>query len=221
MKNIRKPIRILIADDHPLVLRGIEDIFRKEKNFNIVCHALNGKEALHGIEIHKPDLAILDIMMPELNGIDVVSKLRSLHNELKIIFLTMYDKLEFIQLALELNVNGYILKDEPPEELIKAVYALMDNSIYYSSKTVAKLVNDAVNARNNFQQSPSAPTLTLRERQVLHLISKGHTSIEIAKLLTLGKRTIETHRKRIMGKLQAGNTALLISKATEFGFLKS
>jgi two-component system response regulator NreC len=219
MKQVPPSIRVLLADDHPLILYGMERILNMEKNFKVVCLAHDGCETVLGIEKHQPDIALVDIMMPQLNGFEVVSKLRMAHNNTKVIFLSMHDHPEFISQAIELKANGYLLKDDSPEHIINAIHTVMNGATFYSPNIASNLVKKILVTRDTVAKKSDIPILSLRERQVLRLISQGYTNAEIGEQLHLSKRTIETHRKRIMERMQTRNTVLLLKKAAELGLL--
>lgn len=203
-------IKIVIADDHPLFREGIRSMLGTQDNFTIVAEANNGKTAFELIEKHRPHVAVLDISMPGMSGFDVARAIREKKLPVEIIILTMYREERLFETAINLGIKGYILKDSARTDIIKGIKAVSKGQPFLSSELSAVILtrlqqNDQQSARNTGIESLSAT-----QRRVLKLISEDKTSKEIASVLCISQRTVETHRAKISSKLNLqGNLALV------------
>jgi len=198
---------IIIADDHPLLLKGLND-FLKEKNYNIVGSAINGQEAYDLIVEKKPDIAILDIQMPLMSGLDVAEKCKINNIETKVVLITFHKEEMLFQKAKELNIFGYILKEFAIEEMETCIETVSKGIPYFSQKIKESL-------KLNSFQGTTFETLTPSEKKILKLISKDKTNKEIASILFISYRTVEKHRSNIIHKLkleQKTNSLLIWAK---------
>ena len=185
---------IVIADDHPILLNGLREELEKMK-FKVVGMAKNGLEALSLIQKLNPDIAILDIKMPLLNGFEVVEKCSSLDLKTKYIFLTSYSEVGFVVKSRTMNLSGYLLKDEPFSEVYKCIKNVLSGETYFSSKFNNIITNNIAPWLKEIQYlSPS-------ERTILRLVSKGNSSKEIGENLSISYRTVKKHRENISRKL--------------------
>ncbi|RIV17222.1 DNA-binding response regulator [Alicyclobacillaceae bacterium I2511] len=192
-------VRILIADDHKILRESLIILLQQEDDIEIVGEAADGHQAIQEILRLKPDIAILDISLPQLNGLDVAARLKQDCPDVKIIILTMHKNEEFVARAYQLEVNGYVLKDNALEELLKSIRIVQAGGIYLSSKITSTVVAGFV---ENFNFKKGKPELiSSREREIVQLLSEGNTNKEIAKLLNISLKTVETHRSNIMHKL--------------------
>jgi DNA-binding NarL/FixJ family response regulator len=192
-----KNLSILIADDHAIVRRGLRALLEAQPGWKVVGEAGNGRSAvLKAAELH-PDIAILDITMPQLNGLDAARLMLKQSPHTRILVLTMHDADEVIEKTFEAGARGYVLKSEVDEELVAAVKAIMNGKIFFSSAASDFLL------RRLRQKTPSAvqPTLTLREREIVQLLAEGKSNKEVATALGVSTRTVENHRANIMRKL--------------------
>ena len=191
---------LFVADDHPLLLKGLIDEL-KSNNYNIIGTATNGTSALEMISDNHPDIAILDIEMPLLNGLEVIKKCKEKGISTKFIILTSYKESQFIFKAKSLNISGYLLKDEPFEELQKCISAIKNNKTYFST-TFNSIFENKV--------SPEIAKLKLlspSERTIIRLIAQGKTSNEISEQLFISTRTVQKHRTNIINKLDLDSSA--------------
>ncbi len=198
---------IIIADDHPLLLKGLND-FLIEKNYNIVGVGNNGQEAYDLILEKKPDIAILDIQMPLMSGLDVAEKCKINEIETKIVLITFHKEEMLFQKAKELNIFGYILKEFAIEEMETCIQTVSEGTPYFSQK-----IKQSLN-KNTFKDS-SFETLTPSEKKILKLIARDKTNKEIASILFISYRTVEKHRSNIINKLnleQKTNSLLIWAK---------
>jgi DNA-binding NarL/FixJ family response regulator len=196
-------LRILVADDHEIVRRGLCALLQKHEGWEICAEATDGRDALEKAKQLKPDVVILDIGMPNLNGLDATRQLLAHDPNFKIIVLTITDSDQVIREALDAGARGFVLKSDAARDLVSAVEALQNKRMFFTPR-----VNDLVLAefldkgravpRN---EAPNLPTLTAREREVTQLLAEGKSSKEVASLLNLSTKTVETHRSNIMRKL--------------------
>lgn len=212
---MNKPIRILLADDHPVVRAGISACLSRQPNLQVVGEAADGAAALAKARELKPDLVLMDIEMPELNGLAVTQALSKELPEVRVLILTMTDSAEIIMRVLEAGARGYILKDAPVEQLIKAIQTIVAGEAFFSPEVARAALNRIV--QGSGENAPSQ--LTDRERDVLIQIAEGMSNKEIASHLNLGVRTVETHRERIMRKLSIRSVAGLTKYAIANGLV--
>ncbi len=217
--------KILLADDHELVRDGIIALLENEDNLEVVNEAANGKEALEIIEKNTPDLLIVDIRMPELNGIEVVKKVKKDFPDLKTLVLSMHDSSEYVVQCVEAGADGYLLKGSSKEEFLKAINKIAGGGKYFSGDISAIIVNNFVNGnsekRSNESQNqdPALNILTKREKQILKLILEGKNNQEIGDDLKISKRTAEAHRFNLMKKLEVKNLMELTHKSRELNLI--
>jgi two-component system nitrate/nitrite response regulator NarL len=212
MKN---PIRLLLVDDHPVVRKGLRSCLENKKNLQIVGEAGDGQQALAKARELKPDLILMDVDMPQMNGLTVSDILRKEMPQIKILFLSIHGDSENVMRILQSGARGYVLKDASPEELMSALETVNSGETYFSPD-VARVALKQLVSTNGTGTGLNQNQLTLRERDVLVNIAEGLSNKEIASKLGVGVRTIETHRERIMRKLDihsvAGLTRFAISK---------
>lgn len=209
-------IRLLIVDDHPMVRDGIRQMLKsREKNFLFdVDEADNGVQAISKVIHENFDVAVMDYQMPGENGDEIIESMLLYRPAMKILAVSNYDQLAYIQRMMAAGASGYVLKSIEPAELLKAIKTILEGRVYYSSEVAIKLLDASKHiCRSSVRQNKYR--LTIRELEVLKLISEEKTNEEIAKKLYLAKRTIDTHRQRILNKVQARNTAGLIKVAYE------
>ena len=184
---------LIIADDHPLLLKGLYD-FLVEKKYNVIDKAMDGLSAYNQIIKHKPDIAILDIEMPKLTGLEVAQKCKANNIETKVILITLHREKDLFYQAQELNIFGYILKDFAIEEIENCLASVSNNIPYFSPKIKSLLVEKT-------KQNSMLSSLTPSEIKILRLIAKDKTNKEIAEMLFISIRTVEKHRSNIITKL--------------------
>ncbi|SBS26025.1 Oxygen regulatory protein NreC [Marinomonas spartinae] len=211
--TISTGIRVLLVDDHMLVLDGLQARLELEADINIVGTAANGLEALEKAKVLSPDLVLMDVSMPILNGLDATKRFRSEQPHIKILMLSMHYDKEYILSVLQAGANGYVLKDVSSEELIQAINTVYQGGTYFSSKASDLL----------FGQFSSAPqeeeSLTPRESAVLAEVANGLSNKEIAQQLNISVRTVETHRQNIKRKLDIHSSAGLVKYAIEHNLI--
>jgi two-component system response regulator NreC len=209
-------IRIIIADDHQIVRQGLKTLLEKEPDMEVVAEAEDGRRTLSLVRELIPHVVVLDVEMPDLNGIEAARQILTEFPQTKVIALSMYSDRRFVVNMLKAGANGYLLKDCAFEELAQAIRLAMSNRIYLSPGVADVVVKDYVNSSSSVSQSVFA-VLTPREREVLQLLSEGKRTSQIAELLHISVKTVETHRQQIMHKLGIKSVAELTKYAIREG----
>lgn len=210
-----KPIRIVIADDHPIFRSGLSQLLKLEADIEILGEAENGGKALGLVRETSPEVAILDIDMPEKGGFEVAQELLGSGAQVEIVFLTMHKNETLLNRALNLGVKGFVLKDSAMEDILNAVRAVSQGENFISPALSTFLVNRARSATAFEQNNPSVKDLTATERRILRLIGDYKTSKEIADELFISQRTVDTHRTNISTKLGIKGTHALLKFALD------
>ncbi|KPJ74226.1 MAG: LuxR family transcriptional regulator [Deltaproteobacteria bacterium SG8_13] len=208
--------RIVLADDHKIIRDGLKALLEKEREMEIVAEAENGRQALQLVRKHNPDIVIMDISMPDLNGIDATRQITSEQPSVKVIALSMHSQRQFVDGMLRAGVSAYLLKDTAFEELVKAVRIVLSGKKYLSPD-VTDIVFQDYRQPPVFDAAEQTAELTQREREVLQLIAEGRATKEIASRLHISVKTVETHRKHIMEKLDLHTVAELTKYAIREG----
>ena len=204
------PIRLLIADDHPLLRAGLRQVIATDPGLQIIAEAADGATALQLLVQHQPDVAVLDVEMPNLTGFALLRELRAQRLATAVVFLTMYHDEDIFNEALDLGALGYVLKDSATTDITSAIRAAASGQPFISPAISAYLFNRAKRTTNLVQQLPGLNDLTPTERRVLKLIAENKTSKEIAAELFISYRTVENHRANICQKLDLkGSHSLL------------
>ena len=209
-------VKILIADDHKILREGLKSLLEKQPGFAVVAESEDGISAIDGVKKHKPDIAILDIGMPDLNGIEVTRKIRSETTATKVIALSMHADRRFVMGVLEAGAKGYLLKDSAFAELVTAVTAVAKGKTYLSPSIAETVVRSSLEKSDREEQGSSV-LLSGREREILQLVAEGKSTKEIAFKLFVSTKTVETHRKQIMDKLNIRTVAGLTKYAIREG----
>ncbi|MBT3312231.1 MAG: response regulator transcription factor [Desulfobacterales bacterium] len=216
---MKKPYRIVIAEDHRILREGLKSILSSNEDIEVVGEADDGLEAIKCTEKLKPDLVLLDISMPNMNGLDAIIEIKSRCPDTKVMVLTMHKADEYIFQSLKSGANGYLLKDATREELILAVKNVLQGMTYISPGVSEKLVSGYLEGRKPLIPEPAWNSLTHRERQILKLIAEGNKNREIGDYLCISVKTVEKHRSNLMKKLDLHNAAELTAFAAEKGLL--
>jgi DNA-binding NarL/FixJ family response regulator len=212
-------LRVLLADDHGIVRRGLRSLLETEPTITVVGEAADGLEALRLCEEQHPDMAILDVAMPKLNGIDVAARLQKLDRPPRTVILSMHADESYIIRALAAGASAYLLKDATDEDLLPAVRAVAAGKPFFSPAVTAVLVEDYLRQLQARGLTDSYHLLTDREKQVLQLLAEGRSNKEVATLLELSLSTVETHRGNLMQKLNLHNTAEIVLYAVRKGII--
>ncbi|MBD3662147.1 MAG: response regulator transcription factor [Arenibacter algicola] len=215
--------RIVLADDHSLVRDGIRALLEEDANYEVIGEVSNGKEAVQMVLDKKPDLLIIDIRMPEMNGIEAVEELKKHSSTTKSIILSMHDSEEYILKSVNAGASGYLLKDTGKTEFLKAISTVEQGGKYFSGDISNVLVNNLLSQGQTKQESKLPPKngnnsfgITSKELQILELVLSGLTNKQISEKLQKSKRTIETHRFNLMRKMGVNNLMDLARKAQEY-----
>ncbi|MCP2029115.1 DNA-binding NarL/FixJ family response regulator [Flavobacterium sp. HSC-32F16] len=219
MSNI---IRVVLADDHVFVRDGIKSLLENEANIEVVGEAIDGADALDVVAETKPDLLIADIRMPNLTGIELVEKLRSENNDVKIIMLSMHESEEYVLKSIKAGADGYLLKGSSKEEFLKALHTVSAGGKYFSGDISSILIGQLTNPSNSLEPKQNLSDemmITKREKEILTLLLSGKGNKEIAEALDISKRTAEVHRFNLMKKLKVKNLMELSNKATEYSLI--
>jgi DNA-binding NarL/FixJ family response regulator len=206
------PIKIILADDHAIIRQGLEPLFGAEQGMELLAQAGNGREAWGLIESLRPDVAILDISMPEMTGIEVTRGVVDAGFNTQVILLTMHEDPSAVLEAQEAGASGYVLKDNSFEELVQAVHTVVAGGSFVTPSVQEKL-------RKLQRQGKSTALLSKREREVIKLIAQGRSSKEIGRIMDISSRTVDTYRKRLMDKLDLHTIADVVRYAVRTGMV--
>ncbi len=205
-----KPIRILLADDHNVVRRGLRLLLESQPDFQVVAEAADGKQAVEQAEATRPDIIIVDIAMPNLSGIEAAQRICSLFPQTGIVVLSMHSDEAYVLRALKAGARGYLLKDSVEGDLIEAIKAVHQGKTFFSAEISRMLVEDYVREIRARGVEDSYELLTPREREILQLLAEGKSNKEIASFLNISLYTVETHRRNLQEKLNLHSFAELI-----------
>lgn len=217
-------IKVVLADDHLVVRRGIKNLLEEDLDLKVVGEASNGLEAMEAVKELQPDLLIMDIRMPVMNGLEATKKLTDSFPSTRVLILSMHDDEDYILQSIEAGASGYLLKDTSKEEFLKAIRAIYQGGKYFSGDVSKVLVHGYLNVKER-KATPTPPAvknyeITKREKQILAMIASGIGNKEIAEQLGKSVRTIETHRFNIMKKLKVNNVVELLKKLEDEPGLK-
>ena len=211
-------IHILLVEDHAMVRAGLRALLERADDIKIVGEASNGQEAIEMTMTLKPDLLVMDIMMPRLNGIQAAEQIRALKLPTSILLLSMYSDEGLIHQAMHSGVKGFVLKTSVSEELLQAIHAVARGETFLS-KSVSSIVMDRITRPNTQQTDNPIDSLSPREKEIMQLIAEEHTSSEIGKILVISEKTVEKHRANLMDKLHVRNLAGLVRLAIKYGLI--
>src|SRR5713226_6215665 len=212
-------IRILLADDHTIIRSGLRLLLEQQPDFKVVAEAADGRQAVQLVAKHHPDVVILDIGMPQLNGIEATRQIVAQESHPNVVILSMHSDESYVLRALKAGARAYILKNAAEADLIRAVQAVSEGKSFFSPVISKMLLEDYVRQVREKEVEDSYDLLTPREREILQLIAEGKTNKEIASLLDLSPHTIETHRGNILVKLNLHSVPELILYAVRKGII--
>jgi DNA-binding NarL/FixJ family response regulator len=213
-------INIVIAEDHTILREGLRALLEAQHDFTIVCEAVNGKEALQCVAVHKPDLVLMDLSMPNTNGTEAIRNIKRRYPHTKILTLTVHKTEEYVRAALKAGASGYMLKDDNKAELITAIRNVCDGKTFLSTSICGNVVSGFLaDSTTTSSGTSSWEILTHREREVIKLIAEGLRNKEIAEYLSVSHKTIEKHRSNLMKKLNVHSAAALTAYAINNGLL--
>jgi len=214
-------VRILLADDHSIVRRGLRSSLEEEPGYRVVGEAANGREAVRLAEQLTPDIAIVDIGMPLLNGMDATSQILKVSPQTRVLILSMHSDETYILRALTAGAKAYLLKDTAENDVLSAVRAVLQGKAYFSPAIAQTLLEDYIGFLRRRGLDDTYDLLTDREREVLQLLAEGKSNKEVANLLGVGVSTVETHRMNLMQKLNLHSTAEIVLYAVRKRIIKS
>ena len=206
-----KPLRIVIADDHTLVRAGLRLLIQEQPGFAVVAEAADGREALRLVATHRPHVVVMDVTMPEMNGLEAIERLVRAHPSIGVVVLSVHAEAEYVTLALRAGARGYLLKHAAASELELAIRAVAQGDMYLS-----KAIASSVVAPYAAQSHDERNALTQRQREIVQLIAEGRTSRQIARRLGLSYRTVEAHRAQLMRRLAVHDIAGLVRWAIRY-----
>ncbi len=206
-------IKLIIVDDHRLFREGLVNLLAESDDIEIIAQAENGKHAIEQVEKHKPDIVIMDIGMPEMNGVEATQILKKKYPDLKVIALSMHSEKTYVKEMLEAGASGYFLKNCTYQKFMEGIHAVYEGKMYLSETITEILVNDYINKESTATSDTQLSELTVRELEVLKLFAMGLATKEIADQLFVSIKTIGTHRHNILEKLELKTTADLVKYA--------
>ncbi len=211
---------IFIADDHTIVREGLRRIIEENSEYKVVGETGDGLKILPSVRKIRPNMILLDISMPNLRGIEAISKIRRVNKNAKILILTMHKNEDYVCDCLIFGAHGYILKEDADTELISAIKTIRQGNVYISSSFTGDVIKKLVQRRTDIRRKSSLGALTNREREILQLIAEAKSNKQIARLLSISIRTVEHHRLSIMRKLNVSNVAGLVRYAVKSGLVE-
>ena len=216
---MKKQYRIAIAEDHTILREGLRALLISEPDFDVVCEAGDGRDAIQCIEEHQPDLILMDLSMPRMNGLEAIKEIKKRSRTTMVMALTVHKSEEYILATLQAGADGYVLKDTTHSELVSAIRHVLSGKRYLSPGVSEKVIEGYLEEKRIVKSRTAWDTLTKREREILKLIAEGYKNKEIADYLCVSLKTVEKHRTNLMKKLDIHNVATLTAFAMEKGLI--
>lgn len=213
-------IRVLLVDDHTILREGVRALLADEPEIVVVGEAGDGEEAVEKVDALRPDIVLMDMVMPRMNGLEATGHIKRAHPEVKVLILSMYDDDEYVQQVIQAGASGYLLKGMAADDLVLAIREVHAGSSFLNPAVAAKLIEDYVRRVRGERGAEGEEPLTAREREVLKLIAEGNTNQEIADVLCLSRKTVESHRANIMRKLDLHDVTELVKYAIRKGLIR-
>jgi two-component system, NarL family, response regulator NreC len=213
-----KKARILIAEDHTILRQGLQALLASSQEFEVVGEVEDGREAVRSVERLMPDLVLMDLSMPRMNGTEALGEIKKRYPDVKVLVLTVHKSEEYILATLQAGADGYVLKDVTHMELIIAIKSVLAGKAYLSPEVSEKVIEGYLEGKSPHPRS-SWDTLTQREREILKMIAEGHKNKEIADHLCISAKTVEKHRANLMQKLNLHSASSLTAYAVEKGLV--
>jgi len=210
---------IVIAEDHTILREGLQSLLAGKKEFAVVGEAKDGREAIQSVVEYKPDIILLDLSMPRMNGLEAIQEIKKRSAGTRILVLTVHKTEEYVLASLEAGADGYILKEATHSELLIAIKNVLSGKPYLSPGISDKIIEGYLSGKNKSKAKISQDRLTKREREILKLIAEGHTNKRISEILCISIKTVEKHRSNVMGKLDIHNVSALTLYAVEKGIV--
>jgi DNA-binding NarL/FixJ family response regulator len=221
------PIRVFLVEDHDLVRAGFISLLQAIPEIEVVAEAKNGREALDELESAHPDIILLDLELPDVNGLELIPRIIQILPLSKILILSMYKNEEYVIRALRNGAHGYLVKDSTFQEFSRAIDTVLNSEIYLSSQVSQKVLEDYIHhsvktfSRTSSMDNLLEKSLTRRQNEILRLIAEGKTTKEISRILQISPKTVETHKAKLMDRLQIFDIAGLVKYAIRLGLLIS
>jgi two-component system response regulator NreC len=212
-------LSVVIAEDHTILRDGLRALLGSSSEFEVVGEAEDGKEAIQCVETKKPDIVLMDLSMPRMNGIEAIREIKKGNSQIKVVALTVHKTEEYVLATLKAGADGYVLKDATHSELLMALKSVIAGKRYLSPGVSDKVIEGYLEGRKAVKPASSFETLTTREREILKLIAEGYKNREIADYLCISVKTVETHRSSLMRKLDLHNVSELTAFAMDRGLV--
>ena len=213
-------IQVLLADDHALMRRGIRDLLEADSDINVVAEAGDGREAAHLTQQFNPDVLIIDLTMPELNGLEAIRQIRKDSPQVELLVFSMHDSEDLIREVLSAGARGYVLKSDAALYLVEGVKSLARHKPFFTPRISEAILNTLVTSAAGKSEKTSSGPLSAREREILQLLAENKSNKEIASRLGISVRTVETHRRSVMQKLDASSIVELVHYAIRNGIVQ-
>jgi two-component system, NarL family, response regulator NreC len=213
-------MRILLADDHTILRAGLKMMLNAQPDMEVVGEAQDGRQAIQEAQRLQPDIVLMDITMPDMNGIEATKQIKRNHPTARVLILTMHEHDEYVFQALRAGASGYMLKEAADTDLISALHVVQSGQFYLSPAAQSVMVGDYLQRVRTGEEKDSYSSLTEREREILKLVAEGHTNNQIAERLVISPKTVDTHRTHIMDKLNLHSRAELVKYAMRRGLLE-
>jgi len=212
-------IRVLVADDHAIIREGLRVMLGNQPDMEVVGVATNGREAVHLVEKHEPDIAVIDLSMPELNGVEAIQQMIPRHPHLQVVVLSIHETKPYVYRALKAGAKGYLVKETAGLEVVDAVRAVYGGERYLSQSISDLLTTESFQKLESLIDVSPLEVLSPREREILQLVAEGKTSQEIAERLSISPKTVDTYRSRLMHKIGVDDMAGLVKFAIQHGVI--
>lgn len=212
-------IRVIVADDHAVIREGLRVLLGSQKDIQVLGLASNGREAVQLVDEHKPDVVVMDISMPELNGVEAIRRMRPRHPHMQVVVLSIHETKRYVFQALQAGAKGYLLKETAWQEVVEAVRAVQRGERYLSRRIADLLMDEIFENLETAASADPLETLSPREREILQLVAEGRTSQEIGESLSISPKTVDSYRSRLMQKIGVSDLAGLIKFAIQHGVI--
>lgn len=212
-------IRVLVADDHAIIREGLSVMLGNQPDMEVVGIASNGRDAIRLVDEHEPDVAVMDISMPELNGIEAIQQILPRHPHMQVVVLSIHETKPYVYRALKAGAMGYLIKETAGLEVVDAVRTVHRGERYLSQHITDLLTNESFHKLDSSVEANPLEALSMREREILQLVAEGKTSHEIAEKLSISPKTVDTYRSRLMHKIRVDDVAGLVKFAIQHGVI--
>jgi len=216
---MRDIIKVILADDHRIFRKGLKSLLSEKKNIEVLAEADNGDEALEAVKKYKPEIVVMDIAMPKMDGIEATRQVREQFPDTEVVILSMHAKKAYIDQVLKVGAKGYVLKDSDEENLLSAIDTVHNGGYYLDSPVADQVLSDYFRDKSKRELKKQSDPLSERERQVLRLLAEGHSNQEVADTLYISRKTVENHRANIVRKTGIQGQVGLAKYAARIGLI--